>query len=109
MIVIIVVILLVVIIGVVAALLVYGYRNPTSTLGQAMIKVCTCTCTHSYCIRIMSVQACTRDGTELNDYMLRLYVLSLLSPIAIATSYYLRVCGVPKHKWCGCDQQSELE
>ena len=40
-IVIIVVTLLVVIIGVVAALLVYGYRNPTSTLGQAMIKVTT--------------------------------------------------------------------
>ena len=30
---------LVVIIGVVVALLAYGYKNPASTLGQAMIKV----------------------------------------------------------------------
>ena len=39
MVVIIAVILLLIIVGVVAALLVYGYRNPTSTIGQAMIKV----------------------------------------------------------------------
>ena len=41
-IVVIVVILLLIIIGVVTAVLVYGYRNPTSTLGQAMIKVLSC-------------------------------------------------------------------